>query len=121
MTHPRLSIACCAALLTARALAQTPAAPATLLDTVVVTATSRDAEIFDVPYAAHVIGRERFLLQRQARTVVDALAETPGVMIQRTSSGQASPFLRGFTGFRTLTLIDGIRLNNAVCRAGPNQ
>ena len=114
---------CFASLLAAPAFAQTPLSPAplTILDTVIVTATSRDEELLDVPFTAHVIGRERFLLQRQARTVADALSETPGVMIQRTSYGQASPFLRGFTGFRTLTLIDGIRLNNAVFREGPNQ
>jgi len=51
----------------------------------------------------------------------DALADQPSISVQRTARGQVSPFLRGQTGFRVLTLVDGVRLNNAVYRDGPNQ
>lgn len=93
----------------------------TELDVINVTATRLDQQVFTVPYTVHVIDRAEMLGRRAVRTLPDALSETPGVMVQRTSYGQASPFLRGFTGFRTLMLIDGIRLNNAVFRDGPNQ
>ena len=93
----------------------------TILDPLTTPATSTEGSVFKVPYTTHVIGGERIRNERAVRTLPDALAEIPGVMIQRTSYGQASPFIRGFTGFRTLMLIDGIRLNNAVFREGPNQ
>lgn len=51
----------------------------------------------------------------------DALADRPAISVQRTARGQVSPFIRGQTGFRVLTLIDGVRLNQAVYRDGPNQ
>ncbi len=111
------------ALFTTAALGQSPnsALETSLLDPVIVTATAREQDVFAVPYTAHVIGRERFVDERAVRTLADALSETPGVMVQKTGYGQASPFIRGFTGFRTLLLVDGIRLNNAVFREGPNQ
>ena len=51
----------------------------------------------------------------------EALSRTTGVMGQKTSNGQGSPYIRGFTGFRTLMLVDGIRLNSPVFREGANQ
>lgn len=61
------------------------------------------------------------LSERGVRTLPEALNETVGVMVQKTAYGQGSPYIRGFTGFRTLLLVDGIRLNHPVFRDGPNQ
>lgn len=55
------------------------------------------------------------------RSTVEIMKDIPGILLQKTAHGQGSPYIRGFTGFRNLFLIDGIRLNNSVFREGPNQ
>ncbi|MFP4055772.1 MAG: TonB-dependent receptor [Candidatus Brocadiia bacterium] len=95
--------------------------PPARLPEVLVTASRREAEPFDVPYATTVFGEWDIQTRRMARSLPEVLRDEPTVMVQKTSRGQGSPFLRGFTGFRTLMLIDGIRLNNSVFRDGPNQ
>ncbi len=91
-----------------------------LLEPTIVTATRVEANPFETPFADEVISEER-IRERSYRTMPQILRDVPGVMIQETSPGQGSPHIRGFTGFRTLFLIDGIRLNNSVFREGPNQ
>ncbi|MFI5403148.1 MAG: TonB-dependent receptor [Planctomycetota bacterium] len=90
------------------------------LDKVVVTATREEERQIDVPYTTAEVDAET-VERRSYRSTPQVLRNTPGVMVQETSPGQGSPFLRGFTGFRTLFLIDGIRLNNSTFREGPNQ
>ena len=63
----------------------------------------------------------RTLLHQNLRNIPDAMKSIPGTMAQKTAHGQGSPYIRGFTGFRTLYLIDGIRLNNSIFRSGPNE
>ena len=41
--------------------------------------------------------------------------------VQQTSTSQGSPFIRGLTGQQVVTLIDGVRFNNATFRPGANQ
>lgn len=93
----------------------------TTLGEVCVTATRTEKDPYDVPSMVHELSSETLQEERMVRTVPEALKEIPGIMVQKTSHGQGSPYIRGFTGFRTLFMVDGIRLNNSVFRDGPNQ
>lgn len=70
--------------------------------------------------AADVVSR-RALDERLPRSAPDALSAVPGVSVQRTAHGQASPYVRGLTGQQVVHLFDGVRLNNGTYRQGPNQ
>lgn len=90
------------------------------LPTLIVTAAAHEQPISNAPYSVEKVERRR-LDELQSQSFPEALREIPGVFIQQTAHGQGSPYIRGFTGFRNLALIDGIRLNNSVFRDGPNQ
>lgn len=114
------------------------AAPAALCGALALTAVAPTAQA-DGPLEEHVVTARRIgrgldelpyrveavtateLERRRPRSMPDALAEAPGVMVQKSAHGQGSPYIRGFTGYRTLALIDGVRYNNSVYRDGPSE
>lgn len=112
------------------ALAQEETAPATppseavplfsLEETVIRTASLKDESWLETPYTVDVIS-QNIIQERAVRSLPEALEETPGVFVQKTSHGQGSPYIRGLTGYHNLLLIDGVRLNNAAFRSGPNE
>ena len=90
------------------------------LPEVVVTATRSENEAKNLPTVVKKLDKKQ-IDERQPRNFPEALRETPSIAIQKTANGQGSPFIRGFTSFRTLLLIDGVRYNNSTFRDGPNQ
>jgi iron complex outermembrane receptor protein/hemoglobin/transferrin/lactoferrin receptor protein len=70
--------------------------------------------------ARSVVTRAR-LDERMPRSTPDALRYEPGVSIQQTAHGQASPYVRGMTGQQVMHVFDGVRMNNGIFRQGPNQ
>lgn len=101
------------------AIAQTDSA-ARFLEEIVVTAHRAKEKSLLVPYSLATINKEH-LRHFGSRTTPEALQGVGGVFVQKTNHGGGSPFVRGLTGNQTLLLVDGIRLNNATFRYGPNQ
>lgn len=94
--------------------------PLNALEEVVVTANRYGSIQHKTPEAIEVVNNNS--IQRfQLRTAPEALQLATGVFVQKTNHGGGSPFIRGLTGNQTLLLYDGIRLNNATVRSGPNQ
>ncbi|NJM36599.1 MAG: TonB-dependent receptor [Akkermansiaceae bacterium] len=85
-----------------------------------VSAARQDFSLADAPFSAAVT-TAREMQEKSVRSLPEALAEFPGVMVQKTANGQGSPYLRGFTGYRTLALVDGVRYNNSVYQDGLNE
>ena len=87
---------------------------------IVITANPlEERDPFSVPYSLDIVPAFEEDSPKSPRTIIDALGDLPSVTAQRTAYGQGSPFLRGYTSFRTLVLVDGIRINHAVCDPGP--
>src|SRR4030095_9895710 len=60
----------------------------------------------------------RFIAQVNAQNTGDLLINTGNVFVQKSQQGGSSPVLRGFEASRVLLVVDGIRMNNAIYRAG---
>lgn len=73
-----------------------------------------------VPFSMEVLQKQA-LREGGARTTPEALSALNGVFVQKTNHGGGSPFVRGLTGNQILILVDGVRMNNAIYRYGPNQ
>lgn len=56
-------------------------------------------------------------INQQANTA-DILSQSGHVFVQKSQSGGGSPVIRGFEASRVLLMVDGVRLNNAIFRAG---
>lgn len=90
------------------------------LEEITITGTRIERDTFGTPIAISVVTPNE-INSYGLQTTADLLREEAGVQVQKTTAGQGSPIIRGLTGYQTLILIDGIRLNNSTFRSGPNQ
>jgi outer membrane receptor for ferrienterochelin and colicin len=91
-----------------------------LLGVKVYAAARHDQRPFDSPRSVSVITADE-ILRSGYRTVPEALNDMVGIVVQETNYGGGSPIIRGMIGNQVLILVDGVRMNNAIYRIGPNQ
>jgi hemoglobin/transferrin/lactoferrin receptor protein len=60
----------------------------------------------------------RTIASINAQNTGDLLINSGNVFVQKSQQGGASPVIRGFEASRVLLVVDGIRMNNAIYRAG---
>ena len=54
----------------------------------------------------------------QSSSTADLIANTGGVFVQKSQMGGGSPVIRGFEASRIILVIDGVKMNNLIYRAG---
>ena len=88
-----------------------------LLDEVVVSATRFEEKQSHVPQPIAIISTKEIGFMNQP-TTAEVLQNTGQVLVQKSQLGGGSPIIRGFEASRVLMVVDGVRMNNAIYRAG---
>lgn len=87
------------------------------LNEMVISANKSEEKKSDIPQTIEII-KSRDVEFNNPQTSADMLQSTGNVFVQKSQAGGGSPVLRGFEANRVLIVIDGIRMNNAIYRAG---
>lgn len=91
-----------------------------LNNSITVTAQRSERLSFDVSQSIATLTSDQ-LSEKSSRSAPEALMNEAGIWVQKTNHGSGSPIIRGLVGNQILLMVDGIRLNNATYRYGPNQ
>ncbi len=87
------------------------------LDEFVVTGNRTEEKRSDLPNKIEVIQAKAIEFQNPQNSAI-MLEQTGNVFVQTSQLGGGSPVLRGFEANKILLVVDGIRMNNAIYRAG---
>ena len=87
------------------------------LDEFVISANKVQERKADLPYKIEVIPAKEILFNNP-QTSASMLEQTGQVFVQQSQMGGGSPILRGFEANKVLLVVDGVRMNNAIYRAG---
>lgn len=91
-----------------------------LLNEVIITSNRWDENHFESPNRVEKIKMKEISFQNP-QTTADLLGVSGYAFIQKSQLGGGSPMLRGFATNRVLLVVDGVRMNTAIFRAGNTQ
>mgnify|MGYP000005735697 FL=1 len=83
----------------------------------IVSASRFEEKSKDVAQQTSVISRRNIQFSNQANTA-DLMLQSGRVFVQKSQMGGGSVTIRGFEANKVLMVVDGIRMNNAIYRAG---
>lgn len=69
------------------------------------------------PYYISIMTKQT-IESSNSTTTADLLQNNGSVLVQKSQLGGGSPMIRGFESSRVLIVVDGVRMNNAIFRAG---
>ncbi|MFM2190339.1 MAG: hypothetical protein RL491_725, partial [Bacteroidota bacterium] len=87
------------------------------LQETVISATRFEQSAVTVAQQVRVIDSTR-IASAQAQTTADLLSSQAGIHVQKSQAGGGSIVIRGFEASRIAMVIDGVRMNNLIYRAG---
>lgn len=87
------------------------------LEEVVITTQKYLKSKKEIPQQVESISRKEIEFQNFQNTA-DILSNSGTVSVQKSQQGGGSPVIRGFEASRILLMVDGIRMNNLIFRAG---
>lgn len=87
------------------------------LDEVLIYANKFAEQKKNIVQKIEVVSAQR-IAQLNSQNTGDLLMNTGNVFVQKSQQGGSSPVIRGFEASRVLLVVDGIRMNNAIYRAG---
>ncbi|HKR05064.1 MAG TPA: TonB-dependent receptor [Bacteroidia bacterium] len=87
------------------------------LDEVVISANKTEETKKTVAQQVQVL-KAKEIENTQSQSTADLIMSTGNVFVQKSQLGGGSPVIRGFEASRILLVIDGVRMNNLIYRAG---
>mgnify|MGYP001752126453 FL=1 len=88
-----------------------------LMEEITVAANRQQDVKMNVPQQVYVLSRN--LIERaNAQTAADLLTTDGLLTVQKSQQGGGSPMIRGFESSRVLLVMDNVKMNNLIYRAG---
>ena len=87
------------------------------LNEVIISYNKTEEKKNKIPQAIELIDAKT-IARSQAQNTADLIAQNGSVLVQKSQQGGGSPIIRGFEASRILLVVDGVRMNNLIYRAG---